>query len=614
MKFFFLFFLCIFSYCSKAQSLEVSDFYENGQLIEVRDPPYFNYNYNRCEYHILNAAKPLSFDHPYEVINHWATSSLEDAVKVCWLQDIPPPYYWNRKCRIKGKMGAFLGFFSRYSPNFKRGSQEWPWINNIEYSEYVQKYAYLYYWFHLSYDLMNRGLNRKLTAKENELRDLEERNISGMKVRDLKEDIDFLRGEIQKIPTYKVQSIEYINKSYEKITDLFLKIYDNCIRVHQHPTAIYERGRICFDRGDTEGFVNDIFTLIEMGHEATPEVNFELGKAYNDANLFNHAIKILSEVIQKKPQLKEAYFERAIAYFETGNLQLSLEDYLNYGIRPTFLKDHDHKHFLFSVGLGLGCVKGGFDSAIHFVPSLLSTEYGLGKGLWALSSDPIGVSKELIEETFNCIEFIRNNLSSELLVALVPELQECIQIWDQLDEEKKGYYLGYVIGRYGIDALICGASTRAIQVYRNLKRANTLLTLETASLSQSNADALAKASEEYFIFRQEYKKKCKLHIGQQEKHILGSNNFEVGKGELIISVEHLEEIIPIKLGEGIPTRFTFGEAGYKEVVEFDEIIGIHVVEKTGERFPTPIGEIHYNKNGEFHVVPVSPDKLKRLKK
>jgi Bacterial toxin 50 len=101
-------------------------------------------------------------------------------------------------------------------------------------------------------------------------------------------------------------------------------------------------------------------------------------------------------------------------------------------------------------------------------------------------------------------------------------------------------------------------------------------------------------------------------LSQQEKHIPGCKNFQPGKGELTISVERLEKLVTPKLGEGVPTRFSFTEAGYKEVVDFEEIIGVHVVEKTGERIPTAIGEIHYAKDGQYHIVPVSPDKLIRI--
>lgn len=141
------------------------------------------------------------------------------------------------------------------------------------------------------------------------------------------------------------------------------------------------------------------------------------------------------------------------------------------------------------------------------------------------------------------------------------------------------------------------------------------MTLEAAALSPANLKELAIESDKYFKARAAFKKKCKLHKGQPEKHIRGATNFQEGKSELTISVKRLEKLTSSQLGEGIPRRGTFGEAGYREVVDFGEEIGIHVsdAKKTAIiRTRTTIGEIHYNKKGEYHVVPVHPDTLTKL--
>ena len=66
------------------------------------------------------------------------------------------------------------------------------------------------------------------------------------------------------------------------------------------------------------------------------------------------------------------------------------------------------------------------------------------------------------------------------------------------------------------------------------------------------------------------------------------------------------------MGEGVPVRFSFGEAGYKEMVDFGETIGIHVMENTRECILTSLGEIHYNKVGGYHIVPINPNKIQKL--
>lgn len=132
--------------------------------------------------------------------------------------------------------------------------------------------------------------------------------------------------------------------------------------------------------------------------------------------------------------------------------------------------------------------------------------------------------------------------------------------------------------------------------------------MEAAATSTINLQELVTASEQHFKARELFKKKCKIHVGRQEKHIPGANNFQDFKSELTISVPRLEKLASSRLGTGTPSRYTFGEAGYKEIVDFGEEIGIHVHESTLYRTPTSIGEIHYDKKGHYHVVPIILDR------
>ena len=80
-----------------------------------------------------------------------------------------------------------------------------------------------------------------------------------------------------------------------------------------------------------------------------------------------------------------------------------------------------------------------------------------------------------------CLEFIKEHTTKEVLCQLVPELQECLKTWDQLDDYIKGRYIGYVVGKYGVDIFIASGSVKAMQLYRNLRIANAVMTLEKAS-------------------------------------------------------------------------------------------------------------------------------------
>ena len=53
----------------------------------------------------------------------------------------------------------------------------------------------------------------------------------------------------------------------------------------------------------------------------------------------------------------------------------------------------------------------------------------------------------------------------------------------------------------------------------------------------------------------------------------------------------------------------FGEAGYKELVDFGEVIGRWKTKNGSMEIPTTRGMIHYDKKGEIHTSPHTPDKL-----
>jgi tetratricopeptide (TPR) repeat protein len=579
---------------------------EDYEGLDILLVPNFTNKYSLCKCNKLLYYKDIQND---------AQEALKQAVDPIYYA-IEPPRHTNAKYIWRCPFGTYSDKMKKWFDNYFFRDVLTSNFGKINlYSEYAERFNFLYYWFNISCEVRIRTLKQRIEEQICQLEKVKkDGSFSNEYIAYLEKELEITRRQLAEAPALFAQAIQNLSEDFDQIAHQLYVLYNRCLKKHKDAISLYQRGRIAFDRGDTFEFLEDIFSLIDAGNEATPEINLELGKAFNDANLYDHAIKVLSQAIKANPDLKEAYFERATAYFETGNLQLAFSDYLNCGVRPTLINNNKSSHYDFSIGIGLGCTQGGIDSTIEFVPVLFSTIYGLGKGLWALAAEPIKVSKELIDDAINCVEFMRMHAAKELLATLIPELKEYMQNWEQLEEEKKGYYIGYVIGRYGVDALICGNTVRAIQLYKNLKRSNALLTLETAVSSSANTEALCKASEQFFIHRNEYKKKCMLHMGQQEKHIPGANNFKEGKGELLIPIERLKELVAQKLGEGMPVRFSFTEAGYKELIDFDEIIGIHVDLNTKERFPTSIGEIHFDKNGGYHVAPVEPNKIRRLSK
>lgn len=97
-------------------------------------------------------------------------------------------------------------------------------------------------------------------------------------------------------------------------------------------------------------------------------------------------------------------------------------------------------------------------------------------------------------------------------------------------------------------------------------------------------------------------KPVKINQGHQDKHIVGTNNYnnELAKGNhKSILTEDANQLLNDFAGEGIKIN------DYKERVDFGKIIGKYYDEKTGTYIETAKGIITYGKNGA-HIIPARP--------
>ncbi len=296
---------------------------------------------------------------------------------------------------------------------------------------------------------------------------------------------------------------QFLNLAQDKMLPYFQKLYSECLKQHPHPKIHYERGMTFFHHGNYVESLDDIREWIgyaeanNLQEFLTSELYLQEGSLLNEMLSYDEAIIALTKSIEKDPENADAYFERAFAYFEKGDFSKALSDYIASGFHP---KEIDPKqlsnlnYFSFGQGVTLGIIQGGQDSVTEFVPSLLASLRGMSRGIWACVSSPIAVSHDMIDCAHACLEFIKDTTAKELICKIVPELQECLQKWDQLDDNTKGRYIGYVIGKYGADIFIGAGSIKAIQVYRNLRKANAIMTMETAIVSPKLAEEILTQS------------------------------------------------------------------------------------------------------------------------
>ena len=95
----------------------------------------------------------------------------------------------------------------------------------------------------------------------------------------------------------------------------------------------------------------------------------------------------------------------------------------------------------------------------------------------------------------------------------------------------------------------------------------------------------------------------KIAKGQQDKHILGTNNYKQsiagGKNRSILR-ENPQQLLDDFAGTGQKVGLN------KERVDFEKIIGQYYDNTTGKYIDTPRGIIHYDNKGGAHIVPSAP--------
>jgi hypothetical protein len=92
-----------------------------------------------------------------------------------------------------------------------------------------------------------------------------------------------------------------------------------------------------------------------------------------------------------------------------------------------------------------------------------------------------------------------------------------------------------------------------------------------------------------------------VHMGKQGKHIEGHPNYTPGRSVLKANPQELAK----RAGTGTPVNdVPKGQAGYKERVRYDDVIGDFV--NNGVATPTKNAIITYAKDGSIHIIPSAP--------
>ena len=240
---------------------------------------------------------------------------------------------------------------------------------------------------------------------------------------------------------------------------------------------------------------------------------------------------------------------------------------------------------------------------------------GLSQGLWAFAQHPIHVSQELVSAVQACSQYLKESTSEEIFQQLAPEAADLVSRWDEYSDTQRGEIAGALIGTYGVEIFGCMGALKGVKYFNELKTANRALTLETMASNPVNKaiitqKAVESAERRAFV---RSKKKLEIRMDSQNKHIVGTNSYNVlkkkNKNPSILEHPDPQALVykyagtGIKEGPAIP-----GTAGYKEVVNCGEFVGYDVHPQTGVKTATTWVKIHYAKDS-VHIVPTLPRRV-----
>ena len=91
-------------------------------------------------------------------------------------------------------------------------------------------------------------------------------------------------------------------------------------------------------------------------------------------------------------------------------------------------------------------------------------------------------------------------------------MKDLFEKWNSLEDRRRGEITGEIIGKYGVEIFAGTSLVKGVKVYRELKRANNLLTLETLALSERHKAFIKAESARKTIARKTILQNANLKI------------------------------------------------------------------------------------------------------
>ena len=204
-----------------------------------------------------------------------------------------------------------------------------------------------------------------------------------------------------------------------------------------------DKERIESHSTDTSYLIQHVFSKPipwDHSHSFNENVYLARGAYASDIKLYDMAYSDYDKALQINPHNADVYLNRALTYFETGQIDKATADFQKHvQLRAEPMQDMKQ----FSLGFVRGLTKGVKDS---------------GQGLCEFAGDlvfhPISTANKMYESGMMLFELTKSAQWQQIAQVLSTEAYELATQWESLSFERRGELSGYVFGKHGSDLVI----------------------------------------------------------------------------------------------------------------------------------------------------------------
>ena len=285
----------------------------------------------------------------------------------------------------------------------------------------------------------------------------------------------------------------------EELQTQFVTLYSQCLNLHPHPKIYYERSLLSLQTGQAEQALQDLHALVELAESdqfrhrnmLTSPFYQRLGETHISLKSTQSAIEAFTFAIERDANNREAYFLRAAAYFETGNFEAALVDFLYSKKEEVLQRVHTKTSVEFRESVVRG-IEAGDKERLRSLPASQ-------RALWALLPQPL--TPEIIHYFGNACDEVGRSFAMALqnapdssLEQIPEEVKQLFSSYALLGDLEKGERVGFAIGKYGV-ALFASVPGMALgikqyEAFKKLQEANRIGNLFGLNQSEANFQAL----------------------------------------------------------------------------------------------------------------------------